>query len=273
MADIIPLAFTNEQISIMKKTVGAEVKDADFLFFLEVCKARGLNPFNREIYAIPRGGKMTIQVGIDGLRILAERTGKYKGQIGPQFCAPDGQWRDEWLDDAPPVAARVGVLRDGFEKPIWAVARYKAYSQENNPLWKKMPDVLLSKCAEALALRKAFPQAMAGLYAHEEMMQADSIVESARVQAPSVMALYVKCQDAGLYTDAEAFYGFCGDVLDRQVTREIARTLTAEDRQKIDTAIDEKIAGLHPAVVDAEQSEAYVSVDEMSAELAGKQTA
>lgn len=252
MADLIPLSFSAEQIQIMKKTVAAGVSDADFLFFLEVCKARGLNPFNREIYAIPRGGKMTIQVGIDGLRILAERTQKYRGQLGPYFCGGDGQWREEWLEDAPPVAAKVGVLRDGFEKPIWAVARYKAYNQENNPLWKKMPDVLLSKCSEALALRKAFPQAMAGLYAHEEMMQADRAVESARVQAPLVMDMYVKCRDAGLCSDADAFYAFCSQVLQRHVTRKEAAKLTPDERMHIDQALESEIAQRESIVVEAE---------------------
>lgn len=266
MADIIPLQFSNEQITIMKKTVAAGVSDAEFFFFLEVCKARGLNPFNREIYAIPRSQKMTIQVSIDGMRILAERSGKYRGQLGPQFCAADGQWRDEWLSDEAPVAARVGVLRADFDQPIWAVARYKAYVQASNPLWKSMPEVMLQKCAESLALRKAFPQNTAGLYTNEEMMQADG--DMPRVKAPSLKVLHIKGHDAGLWATVDDFYGFCTDTLDRRVTPENARTVTPEERLVLDRAIDEKIAGLHPAVVEAE-----LSIDELSAELAGQKSA
>lgn len=270
MNNIVALEFSDPQIKIMKQTVAAGVSDAEFFFFLEVCKARGLNPFNREIYAIPRSGKLTIQVSIDGLRILAERSGKYRGQIGPQFCAADGQWRDEWLADDAPVAARIGVLRSDFDKPIWSVARYKAYAQPNNPLWKSMPEVMLQKCAEALALRKAFPQAMAGLYAHEEMMQADGASE--RIIAPSLKMLYIKCQDSGLYTDADAFYSFCGDVLDRKVTRENGTTVTPEERIRLGVAIDNAISELHPVVVQAEQDaeETFVSIDDLSKELASK---
>ncbi len=164
--------FDAKQIDVMRKTVAAGTTPEDFLVFLEVCKHRRLNPFAREIYAIVRSGKMTIQVSIDGFRKLAERSGKYRGQIGPQFCGADGQWRDEWLLDSAPVAARVGVKRADFDAPMWAVARYKAYVQEASPIWRKMPDLMLAKCAEALALRKAFPDEMSGLYTHEEMAQA-----------------------------------------------------------------------------------------------------
>lgn len=267
MADIVALQFSNEQIQIMKKTVAAGVSDAEFFFFLEVCKARNLNPFNREIYAIPRGQKMTIQVSIDGMRILAERSGKYRGQIGPDFCGPDGRWRDCWLSDEPPVAARVGVLREDFERPIYAVARYKAYAQPNNPLWKSMPEVMLQKCAESLALRKAFPQNTAGLYTNEEMMQADG--DMPRVKAPTLKALHIKGHDAGLWSDVDGFYAFCSTVLARPLTADNARTATPEERLRIDVAIEENRAAQKALVVESESAPTHedVSLDELSREL------
>lgn len=280
MTDIVALQFSPDQVSVMKNTIAAGVSDPEFFFFLEVCKARGLNPFNREIYAIPRGQKMTIQVSIDGMRILAERTGKYRGQLGPQFCAADGEWRDFWLSDDPPVAARVGVIRSDFDQPIWAVARYKAYVQASNPLWKSMPEVMLQKCAESLALRKAFPAATAGLYTNEEMMQADGPI-STSVQArraPYLKRLLLKGQDAGLWSDSDAFYVFCGDVLDKAVTRESAKSLTPEERLKIDASIDEAICNLHPIVQTiisetTTEPEEGISIEELSRELAEQQPA
>jgi phage recombination protein Bet len=172
--DIAPYTgeFNQRQIDVMRKTVAAGTSPEDFALFLEVCKHRRLNPFAREIYAIVRSGKMTIQVSIDGFRKLAERSGKYRGQLGPQFCGEDGVWKDEWLKKTPPVAAKVGVLRADFDQPVWAVARYEAYVQPSSPTWQKMPDIMVAKCAEALALRKAFPDEMSGLYTHEEMTQA-----------------------------------------------------------------------------------------------------
>src|SRR5260221_12314287 len=111
---VVLQTFDQDQIDIMRKTIAKETTPEEFRFFLEVCKYRGLNPFNREIYAIPgKGGKTTFQVSIDGLRLLAERSGKYKGQLGPFYCAEDGEWREVWLSKTPPAAAKVGVIRAG----------------------------------------------------------------------------------------------------------------------------------------------------------------
>lgn len=175
-----PDQFNKDQIDLIKNTVAKGTTDLQLQLFLEVCKTSGLNPFQRQIYAVMRESwnpdtkrkepTMTIQTGIDGYRVIAARTGVHAGTTDPEYGPLEGKY---------PTWARVVVRKivGGVLAEFPATARWSEYVQTNREgaptnMWAKMPFLMLGKCAEALALRKAFPAELSGVYTDTEMMQA-----------------------------------------------------------------------------------------------------
>lgn len=177
--------WTPEQTQLISSTIAPGCSADELRLFAYACQRTGLDPFSKQIYAIKRGGKMTIQAGIDGLRAIAERTGELDGS-STEWCGPDGQWQDVWLDSKPPAAAKTTIYRKGSQHPFTGVARFADYNAGQG-LWSKMPAAMIAKCSEALALRKAFPADMSGVYSTDEMQQAD--VEPVTVTAAATPAL------------------------------------------------------------------------------------
>ena len=97
--------WSDDQVALLKSTIAPGCSDNELRLFAYACQRTGLDPFSKQIYAIKRGGKMTIQVSIDGLRSVAERTGELGGSRR-YWCGPDGEWRDVWLAKTPPAAAK-----------------------------------------------------------------------------------------------------------------------------------------------------------------------
>jgi phage recombination protein Bet len=170
--------MTPESLSLLRRTVTAHLSDDENALYLRACEHTGLDPFGRFLYIQKSRNQFRIESTIDGFRLRAERTGKYTGQIGPHWCGPDGNWKSIWTSKEPPVAARVGILRSDFQKPIWGKALYSEFVQLENgkpgEFWARMAANQLAKCAEALGFRKAFPERFSGLYTSDEMAQANS---------------------------------------------------------------------------------------------------
>ena len=183
------LTFDEATVRAAKAIIARDAPDHIIKLVLYRCSQLGCDPMGRMIYAIERKGVWSLQASIDLFRAVAEASTDYAGQIGPFWCGEDGVWVDAWLKKTPPVAAKVGVERTGFKNPLFAVARFDEYAA-GGPMWQKMPSTMISKCAEALALRRAFPAKLTGLYTSDEMQQADRGVmpENARVLEPVAVA-------------------------------------------------------------------------------------
>lgn len=195
--------WTQQQVAALKQLgVSNDVTQADLAIFLTQSKRTGLDPFSRQIYMIGRKQKtangyetkQTIQVGIDGLRAIAHRVAQQCHEVFSMsdtlWADKTGVWHDVWLSPEPPAAAKVSVKRGGGV--FSAVAIFKEYAPVYNGklsgMWATKPALMIAKCAEALALRKAFPSDMSGIYTDDEMSRAED------VSAPTVVETFAQQQ-------------------------------------------------------------------------------
>ena len=186
------LKFSRSQIDLIKTQIAKGATDDELKLFIVTCKNYGLDPFARQIHFIQRWNSKlgknvgTIQIGIDGFRAIAESGGQYAG-------SDDAVIKDEKEIEVKgekitvPGSATVTVhkLMGEVRYPFTATARWNEYytGDKQGYMWHKMPYGQLSKCAESLALRKAFPKLLSGLYSVEEMDQA----KDERVVEPDAM--------------------------------------------------------------------------------------
>ena len=199
--------WTQEQTQLISSTIAPGCTPDELKLFAYACQRSGLDPFSKQIYAIKRGGKMSIQVGIDGLRSVAERSGQLDGSATFWIGDTEGsQWSDVWLGSKPPAAAKTIIYRKGCSHPFVGVARFQDYNAGQG-LWSKMPAAMLAKCSEALALRKAFPADMSSLYTADEMEQAETVTVTAT--PPPALAPAAPAGDAKVFAAGKAAIAKC----------------------------------------------------------------
>jgi phage recombination protein Bet len=178
MNDLVRSSFSDEQVSLITRTIAPGLSQDELGLFLQACKRYSLDPFQKQIYALKMGGRMTVIVGIDGQRLIAERTGNYAPGRDTEFLLGE---------DGKLIGAKVYIKK--WVKDSWhemsATAFLSEYSKGSG-LWSKMPSVMIEKAAEARALRRAFPNELSGVYAPEEMDQAEK-AEVITVEEPKPM--------------------------------------------------------------------------------------
>jgi phage recombination protein Bet len=203
--------WTPEQTQLISTTIAPGCSGDELRLFAYACQRTGLDPFSKQIYAIKRRSKqrdgsyqevMSVQVSIDGFRAIAERTGQLDGSIS-EWCGDDGVWTDVWLGSKPPAAAKTTIWRKGASHPFTGVARFADYNAGQG-LWTKMGATMIAKCSEALALRKAFPADLSGVYSSDEMEQAVEPVTVTSTPAPALPAGDDKVFTAGKAAIAKA---------------------------------------------------------------------
>ncbi len=162
-------AMTKDQAHLIKKSIAKSCTMDEFFTFLTQAKMTGLNPFKNQCRPVVRGSGndriMTFQTGIDGYRAIAHRSGAYAGQDEIEYDTMDGEH---------PQVAKITVYKfvQGQKVAFPAIARWDEYLPslpKMQFMWKKMPWLMLGKVAEALALRKAFPEDLGGIFIEEEM--------------------------------------------------------------------------------------------------------
>lgn len=248
-AIIEPNRLTPAKLKLLADTVARGADQNELALFLHVCQRTALDPFMKQIYFVKRydtqsgEARGVIQVGIDGLRAIAERSGEYAGSDEPLF-------EYAATDTKKPIKATVSVYRlVGSERvKFTASARWDEYfpGEKQGFMWKKMPHNMLGKCAEGLALRKAFPQAMAGLCVHEEMQQAGKATVTSQPEleggAPADPKQVDAFQKANVLIEKENRPAMLADW---RVKLEGSNLYTDEQKKQLLETIDKKIAGLN----------------------------
>lgn len=158
------------------QSLGNKLQQKHITQFVEICKSKQLNPFNREIYGIPYGDNFNIIVGYEVYLKRAERSGKLNG------------WKVEVFGENPQNRkAVITINRKDWTSPFVHEVYECEYTTGKN-LWVSKPITMLKKVAMAQGFRLAFPEELGGMpYTAEELPEPeykDVTPKPAAVEAP-----------------------------------------------------------------------------------------
>ena len=234
------LVLNDEQKDLIKKTVAVGCTDNELKLFFYQCERTKLDPFSRQIHMVKRGGKATIQTGIDGFRAIAERSGKYAGNDEYTFNGGLTEYECSVKGVKQPHSATATIKKvvGGVICEFTASASWDAYCPKGSDfMWKKMPFLMLGKCAEALALRKAFPNDMSGLYTDDEMSQANvsngSTVQSKTATKAQELKQQIATDVSGIDEDVSAEIQMLKNKKEKKVEKAPEPTLVEQIKEAI----------------------------------------
>jgi len=200
------LSFDEEARQLISDNIAPGASSVEIEVFLKFCEHVQLDPFRSQVWLVPRYDSklrrqvFKPQVGIDGMRLIAQRSQLYGGSLEPEWCGTDGVWQSIWLDKKThPAAARFRVVRKDWQEPSVGIATWDQFAPMMGkkgekylaPMWQQMGPHMLAKCAEAQALRRAFPAEMAGVYADIEL----GIANEEKADEPEAVAAVVVDED------------------------------------------------------------------------------
>lgn len=245
--------LTRSQIDLLKRTIARGASDEELNMFIQVCKGANLNPFLKQVHLVPRWDTResrevrTIQVGIDGFRAVAESSGQYAGNDDPIY---EGDKEIEYGKDKKkvnvPLKATVTVYKmmEGQRQPFTATARWDEYypGDKMGFQWHIRPYLMLGKCAEALALRKAFPKLLSGMYAQEEMDRTAQVESDDQRMQKAFTRLM-----SAINSSSEQ------ELMEYRKKMEASDKYTPEQKKQSLDAIDKRLAELAPKDVPVEE--------------------
>lgn len=192
MTDLAVVKMQDNTLNVLRDSLYPGSSDESLRMVIDYCKARKLDPLKKPVHLVPMSVKSgrkdssgkdiyefreTVMPGIGLYRIEAERSGTYAGMSEPEF----GEDINETLGSVKityPKFCKItvkkllnGVIVEFTAKEYWK-ENYATKSRNDaspNAMWEKRPYGQLAKCAEAQALRKAFPDVLGQEYTKEEM--------------------------------------------------------------------------------------------------------